>query len=238
MANSLLSLRGLDAGYGQLQVLFGVNLNVKPGEIAVLIGPNGAGKSTVLKSIFNLTDIRKGSIMYKGKNITKLPTHERIQLGISIVPQGRQVFSNLTVRENLEMGAFLTKDRDLIKTKINEVLEHFPELKPKLSHNAYSLSGGQQQMLAMGRGLMQDPQLLLLDEPSLGLAPKITKDLFKRIKYINKEGCAILMVEQNAKAACEIADHIYVLEDGRIALQGTKKILKHKKIKNIYLGGH
>ncbi len=238
MANSLLSIKNLESGYGLLKVLFGINFKIKPGEIAVLIGPNGAGKSTVLKSIFNLCDIKKGAITYKNKNITKLPTHDRIQLGISIVPQGRQVFSNLSVKENLEMGAYLTKDKDLIKTKMNEVLEHFPELKPKLNQNAFSLSGGQQQMLAMSRALMQDPQLLLLDEPSLGLAPKTMKDLFKKIQEINKEGCAILMVEQNAKAACAIADHIFVLEEGKIALQGTKNVLKREKIKKIYLGGH
>lgn len=238
MANDLLSIKNLEAGYGKLKVLFGVDFAVKPGEIAVLIGPNGAGKSTVLKSIFNLCDIKKGSIVYKNKDITSLPTHERIQLGISIVPQGRQVFSNLTVRENLEMGAYLTQDKDLIETRISEVLQHFPELKPKLDHNAFSLSGGQQQMLAMGRGLMQDPQLLLLDEPSLGLAPKTMKDLFKRIQDINKEGCAILMVEQNAKAACAIADTIFVLEEGKVALKGGKKLLNDARIKHIYLGGH
>jgi branched-chain amino acid transport system ATP-binding protein len=167
-----------------------------------------------------------------------LPTHERIQLGISIVPQGRQVFSNLTVRENLEMGGYLTKDKDLAEKRIEEVLTHFPELRAKLDHNAFSLSGGQQQMLAMSRALMQDPQVLLLDEPSVGLAPKTMQDVFKRIQDINKEGCAILMVEQNAKAACGIADRIFVLEEGRVALHGTKSVLKHEKIRNIYLGGH
>ena len=238
MANSLLKIKNLEAGYGRLKALFGVNMNIIPGEIAVLIGPNGAGKSTVLKSIFNLCDIKKGTITYKNKNITTLPPHQRIQLGISIVPQGRQVFSNLTVRENLEMGAYLTKDKSLIKTRINEVLKHFPDLKQRLDDNAFSLSGGQQQMLAMGRSLMQDPHLLLLDEPSLGLAPKTMKEVFKTIQDINKEGCAILMVEQNAKAACAIADQIYVLEEGKVALHGGKKIIKDPRIKNIYLGGH
>lgn len=213
-------------------------MNLVPGEISVLIGPNGAGKSTVLKSIFNLCDIRKGNITYKGKDITKLPTHERIQLGISIVPQGRQVFSNLTVRENLEMGAYMSHDKDLLETRMNEVLNHFPELRQKLHANAFSLSGGQQQMLAMSRALMQDPQLLLLDEPSLGLAPKTMQELFQRIKDINNEGTTILMVEQNAKAACAIADKIFVLEEGKVALHGGKNILKNQKIKNIYLGGH
>lgn len=238
LENCLLGIKSLEAGYGRLKALFGVTMNITPGEIAVLIGPNGAGKSTVLKSIFNLCDIRKGSITYKSKDITKLPTHERIQLGISIVPQGRQVFSNLSVRENLEMGAYMTRDKNLIEARMNEVLEHFPELTPKIDANAFSLSGGQQQMLAMGRALMQDPQLLLLDEPSLGLAPKTMQDLFKRIKDINKEGTTILMVEQNAKAACAIADRIFVLEEGRIALHGGKKLLNDPRIRQIYLGGH
>lgn len=237
MENNL-QLNDLEAGYGPLKVLFGVNMEVKPKEIAVLIGPNGAGKSTVLKSIFNLTNIYSGNVMYDGKDITKIPTHERIKLGISIVPQGRQVFSNLTVRENLEMGAYLTKDKNKIATKMQEVLSQFPELKEKLDKNAFTLSGGQQQMLALSRALMQDPKLLLLDEPSLGLAPKIMQDLFKRIQEINKKGIAILIVEQNAKAATAIADKIYVLEEGKIALSGGKSVMKDPRIKNIYLGGH
>jgi len=235
---SFLTINKLESGYGKLQILFGVDMDIKPDEITVIIGPNGAGKSTILKSVFNLCDIFSGNIIYKGKDITKLPTHERIQMGISIVPQGRQVFSGLTVKENLEMGAFLTKDKDLIEKRMNEVLAHFPVLKEKLHQNAYNLSGGQQQMLAIARGLMQDPQVLLLDEPSLGLAPKTMKEIFDKIQEINKEGTAIIMVEQNAKAACEIADHIYVLEEGRIALHGDKSIMKSEKIKHIYLGGH
>jgi len=235
---SFLTINNLESGYGKLQILFGIDMDIKPDEITVIIGPNGAGKSTVLKSVFNLCDIYKGSILYKGKDITKLPTYERIQMGVSIVPQGRQVFSGLTVKENLEMGAFLTKDKDLIQKRMAEVLTHFPALKEKLSHNAFSLSGGQQQMLAIARGLMQDPQLLLLDEPSLGLAPKTMKEIFAKIKEIRDEGCAILMVEQNAKAACEIADSIFVLEEGKVALHGGKEVLSSEKIKHIYLGGH
>ena len=235
----MLSIKNLESGYGEMQVLFGVNLHVKPKEIAVLIGPNGAGKSTVLKSIFNLVDVYNGKILFKNKNITKLPTHQLIGLGISYVPQGRQVFGTLTVRENLEMGAFLTKEKDLIKKRLNEVVEiHFPDLKKKLNDYAFSLSGGQQQMLAIGRALMQDPQLLLLDEPSLGLAPKIMKGLFKKIQEINKEGVTIMMVEQNAKQATAIADKIFVLEEGKVALSGNKSLLKTKKIQHIYLGGH
>jgi len=237
LANNL-QLNKLESGYGPLKVLFGVDLEVRPREIAVLIGPNGAGKSTVLKSIFNLTNIYSGNVVYNGRNITKMPTHERIKLGISIVPQGRQVFSNLTVRENLEMGAYLTKDKNNIAKRMQEVLSQFPELKEKLDENAFALSGGQQQMLALCRALMQDPKLLLLDEPSLGLAPKIMQDLFRRIQEINKKGISILIVEQNARAATAIADKIYVLEEGKIALSGGKEVMKDPRLKHIYLGGH
>jgi branched-chain amino acid transport system ATP-binding protein len=235
---SFLTIKNLESGYGKLQILFGVDMDIKPDEITVIIGPNGAGKSTILKSIFKLCDIYGGQILYKGKDITKLPTHERIEMGIAIVPQGRQVFSGLTVKENLEMGAFMTKDNDLVQKRMAEVLTHFPVLKEKFNHNAYSLSGGQQQMLAIARGLMQDPQVLLMDEPSLGLAPKTMKEIFDKIQEINDEGAAIIIVEQNAKAACEIADHIYVLEEGRVALHGGKEIMQSEKIKHIYLGGH
>ena len=234
----MLQIKNLKAGYGEMQVLFGVNLNIKPNDVVVLIGPNGAGKSTLLKSIFNLVNIYDGKIIFKNKAITKIPTHELIELGISYVPQGRQVFNTLTVRENLEIGAFLTKDNDLIEKRLNEVVdEHFPDLRKKLGEYAFSLSGGQQQMLAIGRALMQDPQLLLLDEPSLGLAPKIMKDLFKKIVEINEEGVTIIIVEQNARQATKIADKIFVLEDGKIALSGNRGILKDKRIEKIYLGG-
>ena len=234
----MLSIKNLESGYGKMQVLFGISLDAKPGDIAVLIGPNGAGKSTLLKSIFNLIDVYKGSIVFKNKNITKIPTHELIELGISYVPQGRQVFPSLTVKENLEVGAFLTKEKNLIEKRIEEVLEkHFPDLRKRLDDHAFALSGGQQQMLAIGRALMQDPQLLLLDEPSLGLAPKVMKELFRKIKEINQEGVTIMMVEQNAKQATAIADRIFVLEDGKVALSGDKKLLKDKRIEKIYLGG-
>src|SRR3989338_1376130 len=236
--NNFMHISNIESGYGKLQILFGVDMAVCAGDVTLIIGPNGAGKSTILKSIFNLCDVYQGKIVYKGKDITKLPTHDRIRMGISIVPQGRQVFSGLTVRENLEMGAFLTKEKELIRARMSEVLNHFPALKEKLADNAYSLSGGQQQMLAIARGLMQDPQLLLLDEPSLGLSPKLMKEMFAKIQDIQSEGTAILMVEQNAKAACEIADKIYVLEEGRVAMHGGREILKSEKIKNIYLGGH
>lgn len=234
----MLQIKNLESGYGKMQVLFGIDLNAKPNEIIVLIGPNGAGKSTLLKSIFNIIDIYGGKILFKNKDITRIPTHELIELGIGYVPQGRQVFNTLTVKENLEIGAFLTKEKDLVEKRLNEVVEkHFPDLKKKLNDHAFNLSGGQQQMLAIGRALMQDPQLLLLDEPSLGLAPKIMKELFKKIVEINEEGVTIIIVEQNAKQATKIADRIFVLEDGKVALSGNKDILKDKRIEKIYLGG-
>ena len=235
----MIEIKNLKAGYDEHQVLFGVDMKVKPNEIVVLIGPNGAGKSTIIKSVFNLTKVYRGKIIFKGKDITKLPTHDRIQMGIGYVPQGRQVFPSLTVRENLEMGAFLTTDKDLVEKRIKEITDnHFPELKKKMSQKSDSLSGGQQQMLAIGRALMMDPQLLMLDEPSLGLSPKLMKELFRKIMELRDEGTAILMVEQNAKQAVKIADRIYVLEDGKIAMSGGKSILKKPKIKHIYLGGH
>jgi branched-chain amino acid transport system ATP-binding protein len=233
----MLRIQNLRAGYNKMEILHGINLEVKPREIIAIIGPNGSGKSTTLKSIFNLCTIFSGKINWKNKNITKLKTYEKISEGISYVPQGRQVFRDLTVHENLQMGAFIMKDKELVKTNIKDVYEKFPFLKQKKNKNADTLSGGQQQMLAIGRALIQSPQLLLLDEPSLGLSPKAMKEIFRKIVEINKEGASIIIVEQNAKAAVEIADRTYVLESGKIALSGGKEILKDPKIKNIYFGG-
>jgi len=233
----MLTISSLKAGYNGIEILHGIDLEVKPGEIVALIGPNGAGKSTVLKSIFNLCEIYSGKIIFKNKNITKMPTYQLIYEGISYVPQGRQIFKNLTVKENLEMGAFIMRDGELIKRNLEDVFEKFPFLKEKQNDYAFTLSGGEQQMLAIGRALIQDPELLLLDEPSLGLSPKVQKEIFEKIKEINKEGVSIVMVEQNAKKAVEIADKTYVLEDGKIALKGGKEILEDKRIKEIYFGG-
>jgi len=233
----MLQVKNLKAGYGKQEILHGIDLEVKPEEIVAIIGPNGSGKSTFLKSIFNLCDVFSGSIFFKDKNITKMPTYELIYEGISYVPQGRQVFRDLTVKENLEMGAFIMENHELIKRNIKDVFEKFPFLKERQNDYAFNLSGGQQQMLAIGRALMQNPELLLLDEPSLGLSPKMAKEIFDRIKAINKEGVSIIIVEQNAKKAVKIAHRTYIFEDGRVALSGGKEILKNKKIKNIYFGG-
>lgn len=233
----MLKINNLKSGYNGQEVLHDISMEIEPNKIIAIIGPNGSGKSTILKSIFRLAKIYSGNIVFKNKNITKLLTHELIYEGISYVPQGRQVFSDLTVRENLEMGAYIMKDHQLLETNIKDVFEKFPFLKEKQEDYAFTLSGGQQQMLAIGRALIQNPELLLLDEPSLGLSPKMTKEVFKKIKEIHKEGVSIIIVEQNAKQAMEIADKTYVLESGKIALQGGKEILKNKKIKEIYFGG-
>jgi branched-chain amino acid transport system ATP-binding protein len=173
-----------------------------------------------------------------GNDISHSKAHDLIKLGVSYVPQGRQVFTGLSVKENLIMGAYLTKDSAVIKQRIEDVLRIFPDLRSRLNDDASALSGGQQQMLSMGRALMQRPKLLLLDEPSAGLSPKLVSLVFDCIKTINKEGCAVLMVEQNAKAACQIADRIYVLDEGKIALTGDKTLLKDKRLARVYLGGH
>lgn len=233
----MLKIKNLKAGYNGMEILHGIDFEVKPNEIVAIIGPNGAGKSTLLKAIFNLCEVYNGKIIFKDKDITRMPTYELIYEGISYVPQGRQVFSNLTVRENLEMGAFIMEDHELIKRNIEDVFHKFPFLKEKQNDYAFTLSGGQQQMLAIARALMQDPELLLLDEPSLGLAPKMIKKVFEKIKEINKEGIAIIIVEQNAKQAVKIADRTYLLENGMVAMKGNKKILENKKIKKVYLGG-
>jgi len=232
----MLKIMELKSGYNGMEILHGIDLEVKPAEIVALIGPNGAGKSTVLKSIFNLSDIYSGKIIFKYKDITKLPTHELILLGISYVPQGRQIFSDMTVRENLEMGAFVINKVDVIKKEIDDIFQKFPFLKEKQNTLASTLSGGQQQILSIARALIQNPVLLLMDEPSLGLSPKATGEIFEIIKNINKEGISVLIVEQNAKQAVSIAHKTYVLESGEIALKGGREILKNSQIKKVYFG--
>jgi branched-chain amino acid transport system ATP-binding protein len=231
----MLHIKNLKSGYDGMEILHGINLEVNPGEIIAIIGPNGSGKSTLLKSIFNLSKIYSGEIYFKDQNITEMPTYDLISEGISYVPQGRQVFSDLTVQENLEMGAFAIKDKVLVREKMADIFEKFPVLKQKKDDYAFSLSGGQQQMLSIARALIQNPSLLLLDEPSLGLAPKIMKEIFQKIKEINKEGVTVIIVEQNAKQAIGLADKTIILESGKVALQGGKEIIKNKKIKEIYL---
>ncbi|OGG89741.1 hypothetical protein A3H55_02415 [Candidatus Kuenenbacteria bacterium RIFCSPLOWO2_02_FULL_42_16] len=247
----MLKITNLKSGYDKMEVLKGLDFEVGEKEIVAVIGPNGSGKSTLLKSIFNLCEIYNGSIKFSASGgndneLIGLPTYKLINLGIGYAPQGRQIFGNLTVRENLEVGMFFTKiqkaQKTLKKNNIKNLIEtkiynFFPFLKNKEKELAQNLSGGQQQMLALARALIIKPKLLLLDEPSLGLSPKITKDVFEKIKEINSSGVGIVIVEQNAKLAVEIADRTYVLEDGQIALTGGKEILSDEKIKDIYFGG-
>jgi len=225
----MLQVNNLKSGYEGMEVLKEINVNIKPNEIVAIIGPNGSGKSTFLKSIFNLCEIYSGKIIFKKKDITKFPTHALIYEGISYVPQGRQIFSDLTVKENLEMGAFIFKDKEIIEKKIQELFDKFPFLKEKQDNYGFTLSGGQQQILAISRALMQNPSLLLLDEPSLGLSPKSMKEIFKIIKEINQEGISIILIEQNARQATKIANKTYIFGNGKVVLQGKKKYSKRRK---------
>jgi branched-chain amino acid transport system ATP-binding protein len=233
----MLEITNLKSGYNGNEILHGIDFKVNPGEIVAIIGPNGSGKSTLIKSIYKLAEIHSGKVVFMDKDITQLATHGVIYEGISYVPQGRQVFDEMSVRENLEMGSFIVKDKSLVESSIKKIYEMFPIIKQKQAKNAFTLSGGQQQLLSIARALMQNPKLILLDEPSLGLSPKAENEVFQVIKNLNKEGISIIIVEQNAKKAVEIADRTYILEDGKIALTGGKEILKDKRIKEIYFGG-
>jgi branched-chain amino acid transport system ATP-binding protein len=233
----MLITKNLTAGYKGIEVIKDIDFKISPGEIVAIIGPNGAGKSTFLKSIFSLTEVCSGRIYFKDKDITDLETHDLIYYGISYVPQGRLVFSNMTVLENLEMGAFIFDDKKLIENNLEHIYREFPVLKRKKDELTGNLSGGEQQMLALARALMQSPELLLLDEPSLGLAPKVVSEIFEKVLKLKSEGISIIIVEQNAKKAVEIADRTYIFEDGKIALEGGREILKDPRIKEIYFGG-
>lgn len=233
----MLEIINLKSGYNSTEILHGVSIKVKPSEIVSIIGPNGSGKSTLLKSIFSLASVYSGKITFMKRDVRRLKTHELIGEGISYVPQGRQVFSGLTIKDNLEVSAFIYREGGVIKRRIDEVFRRFPFLRQKQNDYAFTLSGGQQQMLAIARSLMQSPKLLLLDEPSLGLSPKAMKDVFRKIDEINRESVSIILVEQNARQSVKIADRTYVLEDGRISLEAGKEILKDKKVNDIYFGG-
>jgi branched-chain amino acid transport system ATP-binding protein len=235
---NLLSLADLHVFYGAVHALKGITVNVESGKIVTLIGANGAGKSTILKTISGLIRPTKGNLVFMGKDISAIQPHNIVKLGISHVPEGRIIFANLTVMDNLELGAYVRRDTVEIGRDLEKVFKLFPRLKDRMKQNAGTLSGGEQQMLAMGRGLMSHPKLLLLDEPSLGLAPLLVKDIFKTICEIRERGTTILLVEQNARMALSVADEGYVLETGRIALQDSAKSLLHnEQVQKAYLGG-
>ncbi|WP_075980706.1 ABC transporter ATP-binding protein [Bacillus massilinigeriensis] len=233
---SMLQLNGVETFYGGIQALKGIDIHVEKGEIVTLIGSNGAGKSTTLKSISGLVGVKKGTILYKDKEISNRPAHENTALGIAHVPEGRRIFPNLTVKENLMMGAFSVKDKVLIKDRLERVFQYFPRLKERLDQKGGTMSGGEQQMLAIGRALMLGPDLLMLDEPSMGLAPIIVEQIFEIIKELNQEGITILLVEQNAFQALHIADRGYVIQNGEIKLQGNgKDLITNDEVQEAYL---
>ena len=235
--SSLLEIRDLKVNYGGIEALKGVSFDVKEGEIVTLIGANGAGKSTTLRAIMSVVNPASGTISYEGKDITHAATHDIVQRGIVLVPEGRRVFPNLTVLENLRIGAYLREDKDAIEHDIEHVYSLFPRLKERHWQQAGTLSGGEQQMLAIGRALMADPEILLLDEPSLGLAPLIIQDIFKTLQAIRSEGTTILMVEQNALATLKIADYGYVLELGKISMHGpASQLVRDERLIEAYLG--
>lgn len=234
----MLNIENLHVYYGAIHALKGVSLEVREGEIVTLIGANGAGKTTTLHAVSGLIRAREGSISFRGEDITRLAPQKVVERGLSQVPEGRRVFANMTVRKNLELGAYLEKDRRKTARSMELVFESFPRLKERERQYAGTLSGGEQQMLAMGRALMSRPRLMMLDEPSMGLAPLLVKDIFSIISRINEEGTTILLVEQNASMALSIADRAYVLETGKVVLDGAaRELADSEEIRKAYLGG-
>jgi branched-chain amino acid transport system ATP-binding protein len=232
----MLTVSGLHVYYGGIHALKGISLKVEAGRIVTLIGANGAGKTTILRSIVGLTKPRSGSIRFEDRELTQSPSHQTIQLGIGISPEGRRVFPNLTVLENLELGAYHRSPKDF-QEALAWVYSLFPRLQERHKQLAGTLSGGEQQMLALGRALMSRPKLVLLDEPSLGLAPLVVEEVFATIESINQQGATILLVEQNAMAALHVAHYAYVLETGRITLEGTgQELLQDDRVRHAYLG--
>ncbi len=233
----LLEVENLNVYYGAIHALQGVSFNVEEGEIVTLIGANGAGKSTTLRTISGLLRTRTGHIKFRGQDITMMPAEQIVRLGISHVPEGRKIFAPLTVRENLLMGAFTRTDQDEIQRSMERVFASFPRLKERINQLGGTLSGGEQQMLATGRGLMSRPNLLMMDEPSMGLSPILVEEIFNIIKEINSQGTSILLVEQNAQMALSISTRAYVLETGRIVLEGSaSEIANNPQVKAAYLG--
>jgi len=234
----MLEVEGLDVYYGAVHALKGVSLRAAPGEIVTLIGANGAGKSTLLRAVSGLVPVRAGAIRFEGRELGRMPAHEIVGLGISHAPEGRMVFANLTVVDNLELGAYRRKDRAGIRQDREQVYNLFPRLRERASQPSGTLSGGEQQMLAIGRALMSRPRLLLLDEPSLGLAPLLVREIFRTIQEINGRGVTVLLVEQNAHMALSIAGRGYVLETGHVRFEDqASRLLANEDVRRAYLGG-
>ena len=235
---TMLSVKDLDVYYGAIHAIKGISFEVKEGEIVTLIGANGAGKTTTLHCISGLIRPKAGEISFCGSDLRATDAHQIIRLGLSQVPEGRRIFARMTVQENLEMGAFIRKDRDKIEQDFGRVFERLPRLKERRKQLAGTLSGGEQQMLAIGRALMSNPRMLLLDEPSMGLSPLLVNEIFHIIKSVNQSGMTVLLVEQNAKKALETANRAYVLETGSVVMQGeADELANNEKVKKAYLGG-
>jgi branched-chain amino acid transport system ATP-binding protein len=233
----MLKVNDLNVYYGGIHALKGISLGVPKGKIVTLIGTNGAGKTTTLRAICGLVKARKGQIYFSDEKITNKATDEIVKMGIAMIPEGRNIFPNLTVQENLDIGAFTRVNQEEINKDQKWVFQLFPRLKERVWQKGGTLSGGEQQMLAVARGLMSRPQLLMLDEPSLGLAPMLVKEIFEILLQIHQEGLTILLIEQNAFAALNIADYAYVVETGRIVLEGKgKELLKNEQVRKVYLG--
>lgn len=233
----LLTIKDLNVYYGVIQALKGVNFSVDKGEIVALIGANGAGKTTTLHTISGLIEPKSGQILFNGRDISHVPGHKRVALGLSQVPEGRRVFADMTVEDNLRMGAYTRKDKTEISSTMEMVFERFPRLKERRGQLSGTLSGGEQQMLAMGRALMSKPDILLLDEPSMGLSPIMVNEVFDIIRQVHEDGTTVLLVEQNARKALNIADRAYVLETGAITSAGSaKELLNNDSIRKAYLG--
>ncbi len=234
---AMLKITDLEVYYGVIQAIKGISFEVEQGEVIALIGANGAGKTTILQTITGLIKSKVGSIEFEGQELTKIPGHKIVSLGMAHVPEGRRVFADLTVLENLKMGAYTRTDKKEIEETLKMVYKRFPRLEERKSQYAGTLSGGEQQMLAMGRALMSHPKLILMDEPSMGLSPIFVTEIFNIIKDISKSGTTVLVVEQNAKKALSIADRAYVLETGKIVLDGeAKDLLENESVKKAYLG--
>ena len=234
---AMLEIKDLEVYYGVIQAIKGISFEVNQGEVIALIGANGAGKTTTLHTITGLISPKKGSVVFEGKDITKVPAHKIVSMGMAHVPEGRRVFAELSVYENLKMGAYTRSDKNEIEESLANVYKRFPRLEERKNQMAGTLSGGEQQMLAMGRALMSRPKIILMDEPSMGLSPILVNEIFDIIRSVSESGTTVLLVEQNAKKALAIADRAYVLETGRITMSGTAKdLLEDDSIKKAYLG--
>ncbi len=233
----LLSVKEVDAGYGQVQILRKVSLEVEEGEVVCVLGSNGSGKTTTVRALSGLVQISRGHIYFEGQEITHLPPYDRVGLGLVVVPEGRKIFPTLTVLENLQMGSYLRSPKARRESSLRRVMDLFPILEERRSQAAGTLSGGEQQMLALGRGLMSLPRLFILDEPSLGLAPLVVEDIFRVILDINREGMTILLVEQNVAQALAMSHRAYVMEEGAVGLSGEgRALLENDHVKRVYLG--